>query len=180
VGGFVLGRKGDDEPAETAAAAVPARWSLCANPDLGFAVGYPAGWATAQTSRSGACLFFDPEPFTVPENTDFAGVGVEVLYAQQTYSDTVHGYTDPRFAEVLEREAATIAGRPAMRLDTEATGAGLYDRGTRLYAYVVDRGGRAFVVQTASLPGRAFERRKDAVDGAVRLLRFTEPGPAPP
>jgi len=156
-----------------AAAAVPTGWKTCTNRALGFSIAYPARWHTARLTAAGACLFFEPKPFRIPPNSDFTGTALEVQPTQQSYAGLIRTLSDPRFSRVQSRRRATVAGRPATRLETVATGAGLLNRGTRTYAYVIDRGRKpAFVVQTTRAAGASWPARKRIVDRAVRTLRF--------
>ena len=62
-----------------------------------------------------------------------------------------------------------------MRYGTEATGEGLFDKGSRLYSVVIDNGGRAFEVLTAWFPGTStseYQLRKKMVDEVVKTVRF--------
>ena len=63
----------------------------------------------------------------------------------------------------------------AVRAETEATGAGLLERGTRQLAYVRDRDGAAWIRQTTSRRGGGdYEARKDVLERAVETFRFDE------
>ncbi len=148
-------------------------WNVCSNPELGFSIEYPPGWYTTHLEPRTACLFFDERPFTVPPASELLGNGLAVLpQAQQPFEDVVTGYTDKRFARVLAREDTEVAGLRAVRLETEATGEGLADRGTLETSYVVERDGSAWIVQTSSAPGRDYEARQEILDRAAATLRF--------
>jgi len=54
-----------------------APWPRCSNKALRYSIAYPRGW-----HRDWNCAFFDPKPFTVPANSDFYGVSLEVQVAQ--------------------------------------------------------------------------------------------------
>jgi hypothetical protein len=155
-------------------ASVPAGWKVCTNRALGFSIAYPPHWHTARLTPAGACLYFEPKPFRIPPNSDFTGTALEVQPTQQSYAGLVRTLTDRRFSRVHARGRATVAGRPATRLETVATGAGLLERGTRTYAYVIDRSRKpAFVVQTTRSARANWPARKRILDRAVRTLRFT-------
>jgi hypothetical protein len=157
-------------------ASVPAGWNVCTNRALGFSIAYPPRWHTARLSQAGACLYFEPKPFRIPPNSDFTGTALEVLPTQQSYAGLVRTLTDPTFSRIHSRRRTTVAGRPATRLETVATGEGLLSRGTRTYAYVIDRGRRpAFIVQTTRAAGASWPARKRILDRAVRTLRFASP-----
>ena len=142
-------------------------WPRCESAALGYSIAYPRGWQHDRT-----CAFFDPEPFTVPENSDFYGAALEVQVAQDSWANVVRGLTDQRFARVISRRDVRLNGRPAVLVEIEATGAGLYERGYRMYAYVVDVPGRPpVIVQATRRPGTEWAGRKAVADRAVRSLR---------
>ena len=154
-------------------AAAPAGWKVCTNRALGFSIAYPSGWYTTQLNPAGACIYFEPKPFRIPPNSDFTGTSLEVLPTQQAYAGLLRTLTDPRFSRAVLRKNLSLRGRRAVRLESVATGEGLLDRGTRTYAYVLDRGRRpAFIVQTTRARGSSWAARKRVVDRAVRTLRF--------
>ena len=142
-------------------------WPRCESTALGYSIAYPPGWHHDRT-----CAFFDPEPFTVPENSDFYGAALEVQVAQDSWANVVRGLTDARFARVLSRRELRVSGRRTVLAEVESTGAGLYERGYRVYAYVVDVPGRQpAIVQATRKPGQAWAGRKAVADRAVRSLR---------
>ena len=144
-----------------------APWPRCSNKALRYSIAYPRGW-----HRDRNCAFFDPRPFTVPANSDFYGVSLEVQVAQDSWANVVRGLTDKRYARTISRRQVRVNGRRAALLEVEATGAGLYERGYRLYAYVVDvRGRPPVIVQATRRPGTAWGSRKAVADRAVRSLR---------
>ena len=164
---------GDDDAASTQA---PVSWIPCSNGAFGFTIDYPPDWHTTPVrGKGGECLFFEPEPFEIPANSDFTGTAIEVLPAQESYANVVATMTDERFARVLARSETTIAGRAAVRVEAEATGEGLLDAGTRTYAYVVDRDGQAFIVQTTEARGTDFAARKRILDRAAESVQFAGP-----
>jgi hypothetical protein len=142
-------------------------WPRCENTALGYSIAYPPGWHHERN-----CAFFDPEPFTVPENSDFYGAALEVQVAQDSWANVVGGLTDARFARTVSRRELRVNGRRAVLAEVEATGAGLFERGYRLYAYVVDVPGRSpVIVQATRRPGAEWAGRKAVADRAVRSLR---------
>src|SRR3712207_2927925 len=138
-----------------------------------FSIAYPARWHTARLTAAGACLFFEPKPFRIPPNSDFTGTALEVQPMQQSYAWLIRTLSDPRFSLVPSGSGAPVAGQPATRLETAATGAGQLNRGIRTCAYVIDRGRRPdFVIQTAHVAEASCAAKKPIVDRAVRTLRF--------
>ena len=146
-----------------------APWPRCANRTLGYSIAFPRGW-----HRDRNCAFFDPKPFTVPENSDFYGTALEVQVAQDSWSNVVRGLTDRRYARTISRRQLRVNGRRAVRVEVEALGTGLYERGYRLYAYVLDVRGRPPVtVQATRQPGSAWAGRRSIADRAVGTLRIS-------
>lgn len=143
-------------------------WPRCESAALGYSIAYPPGWHHDRN-----CAFFDPEPFTVPENSDFYGAALEVQVAQDSWANVVGGLTDARFAQTISRREVRLNGRRAVLLELEATGAGLYERGYRVYAYVLDVPGRPpVIVQATRKPDGEWAGRKAVADRSVRSLRL--------
>jgi hypothetical protein len=139
-------------------------------------VQYPSDWNAA--GGAVACRFFDPEPFTVPANSDFGGTALEVFPQEQPFDEALASLIDSRFFRTELREQVTIGGRDAFRLELVATGQGLADSGTRSYGYVFrGDGGPSVLVQTTALPGERI-RHRDVVDHAARTLRVFPPAEA--
>lgn len=169
---------GGDLPAPTTAAAspsttpiggLPAGWAVCTNAERGYSVGHPAGWHTAY-----GCRYLDPEPLDIPANTDGFFSAVAVVDGDTSF-DQARQRSDDRFVVVVMREETTIEGRRAVRYESEATGEGLFDKGSRLYSVVLDNDGRAFEVLTVWFPGTStsdYQLRKKMVDEMVKSVRF--------
>jgi hypothetical protein len=165
---FVLAEGESEIESGTPRQVVP--WPRCGSPALGYSIAYPPGWHHDRN-----CAFFDPEPFTVPENSDFYGTALEVQVPQDSWENVAGGLTDERFARTISRRELRVSGRRAVLVEVEATGDGLFERGYRLYAYVVDVAGRPpVIVQATRRPGAEWTGRKAVADRAVQSLRFAE------
>ena len=81
-------------------------WSHCVDEAQGYDVEYPADWYVSRGRL--ACSFFDPDPFTVPEASDFSGTALEVGEVQQTFDDSLAGLIDTRFSQTEVREQLTL------------------------------------------------------------------------
>ena len=178
VGGYLLGSA--DEPASadttTTTGQLPAGWRLCSNERLGYALGYPVDWYAPALSAESQCTFLDPRPIQLPESNDALGPALEVAPAQQSFTAVVQGLVDERFNKTLERRDVTVDGRPAVEVISEATGAGLLDRGTESAHYVVDRGRLPpLVLTTVERPNVNWEERLRILDEAARTLILFEP-----
>jgi hypothetical protein len=172
--GFVAGRETAEDTPRTVTEVRARDVSICVNAAYGFAVAYPRGWHTDRLGPETACFFFDPEPFEIPEASDFGGTALEVLVAQEDAEALVRSMVDPRFARSPKRQDAVAGGRRAVRVEYVATGAGLLDEGTRVYAYVVDRDDLSpIILQTTARPPERL--RRDVVDLAARTLHLLRP-----
>ena len=153
----------------TAVAGLAGGWDVCTNTQRGYSVGHPTGWHSAY-----GCRYLDPEPLDIPPNTDGFFSAVAVVDGDTSFDQARQRSTD-RFVVIDLREETTIGGRRAVRYETEATGEGLFDKGSRLYSVVIDNGGRAFEVLTAWFPGTStseYQLRKKMVDEVVKTVRF--------
>jgi hypothetical protein len=176
----LVGCGGGDEPASepvpTAEGPVLADWPSCVNERAGYEISYPPDWHTATLDGEFECSFFDPEPFEIVEGSEFPLTALQAFPAgeeRRTFEQVVEEYTDPMFERELAREDATVGGFPAVRLETESTGQGLYEEGTRTIAYIVDRDVAPFVVRAQAPPGA--DLHEDVLEKAVRQLGFFEP-----
>ena len=152
----------------------------CTNTAFRFQLSFPAGWETVERGPR-ACLVLDPRPIPVPRAGDAPVAAIEVQPAQETFANIVATMTDGRFARVLARTDERVSGRAAAVVEYEATGEGLEDAGTRVYAWVVDGpGGRAFVVRASTAAGDDYDATKPVVDDVARSLRFTRGRDIPP
>jgi len=144
-------------------------WTVCTNAQRGYSVGHPIGWHSAY-----GCRYLDPEPLDIPPNTDGFFSAVAVVDGDTSFDQARRRSTD-RFVVIVLREETTVGGRRAVRYETEATGEGLFDKGSRLYSVVIDNGGRAFEILTAWFPGTStseYQLRKNTVDEVAKTVRF--------
>jgi hypothetical protein len=162
--------------------AVPAGWSVCTNRRRGYSIGYPGGWYTTHLAANQACEYFDPAPFEIIPGTEFPPTALFVALTDEPVETYVDQLTDPMFFETIRREETRVGRRPAVLVETSATGQGESEAGERTYGYVVDascigdvcvKAGRVFVVLAIGLPGdERYEEFKAVADEAVRTVRF--------
>jgi hypothetical protein len=165
--------------------ALPAGWSRCTNAERrfrGYSIGYPGGWYTTHLTPEQACEYFDPEPFEILEGTEFPPTALFVTVTLEPLDTYVDQLTDPMFFDTIRREDTTVDGRPAVLVETVATGEGESEPGERRYGYVVDiscinnqcvKSGRVFVALATGLPGDGrYEDFKAVADEAVRTVMF--------
>lgn len=129
-------------PAPPAAAAPQPKLSQrCTNAEDGFSIAYPEGW------RTHGCKAFHPEPFEVPRDSELPFEIAIVVDVEQVPLEQLTRTS--QFERVLSATELTIGGRKAVRVEVEATGEGLADRGMRTLRYVVDLGeGRVLIAST--------------------------------
>lgn len=135
-----------ERPAEPRAAA-DALSQRCTNREHGFSVSYPDGWHTNDGAVIPACSAFDPKPVQVPPNSE---IPFEIAVVFTLHKGSVNDVTRPsQWERVLSTSPVTIGGRQAVRVEVEATGEGLAERGMRSVRYVLDLGdGRALLAST--------------------------------
>lgn len=149
--------------------ATPAVWATCTNSERAYSIGHPAGWHTAS-----GCRYFDPAPLDIPPQTDGFFSAIVAVDSDTTFEEA-RRRSDNRVVVIVSRAEATVGDRRAVRYETEATGEGLFEKGTRLYSFVVDRAGQSFEVITAWFPGTStaeYQGRKNMVDAMVATVRF--------
>lgn len=156
-------------PTTTTTWRLAAGWTVCTNAQRGYSVGHPAGWHTAY-----GCRYLDPAPLNITPNSDGFFSAVAVVDGDTSFEEARQRSTD-RFAVIVVQEETTIGGHRAVRYETEATGAGLFPKGSRLYSVVIDNEGQAFEVFTALFPGTStseYQLRKKMVDEVAKTARF--------
>lgn len=139
----------------------------CENPDAGYAVRYPAGWHTNDGSVTAPCSFFHPEPFELPEASEPPPLAVSISREPIALADLAGESPATR---VLASEEVEVAGRPALRRETESTGDGLLPAGVRSLEYLVDLDGETLVAATRSHGGLAFERNGEVLQEMMATL----------
>lgn len=134
----------------------------CTSPD-GFTISYPEGWVTDEE-----CTLFDPE------SVEFEGMHVPESIGVYANVDAVEfERTEPeRFEEELGGRETTIDGRPALRLETEATGEGLYDAGHVSTSWRVDLDGETFIAITHDVEELDYAANQAILDAMVESLTF--------
>lgn len=152
-----------DEPATETAA--------CTNEEAGYTVQYRADWHPNEGDVAQPCSLFDPEPFEVPEATEFFGAAISVRREPIAAEDLVEGADPTR--EVLEREETEIAGQRAFRIESESTGDGLLDAGVRSYQVIVVVDGESLIVETYDLDEHDYEQNREVVDEMAESLQLT-------
>lgn len=140
----------------------------CTNPQTGISVSYPAAWFTNDGDVMPACSAFDSRPVELPRESEIPFDIAVTLNVDATPFDPDVAST--QWERILSAEATTIAGRRAMRIEAEATGEGLADRGMRSLRYVIDLAdGRTLVASTHDAGGR-YEEKKNVMTRMVQTI----------
>ena len=160
---------GAETATETDAAAETAS---CDNPEAGYRVEYPADWHVNDEEGPGEpCSWFDPEPFEVPEATEFFGAAVSIS-REPVAAEVIVEQADLG-REVLSREETEVAGQRAFRIESESTGEALLDAGVRYYQVVVVVDGESLILSTYDLPEHDYERNREVLDEMASTLELT-------
>lgn len=156
-------------------AALPEGWTRCENLVEGYSIGYPSDWYTDSLGPETECVWFDPQPFQLEEDTEGPVAALNARAEAVSFDDV--GATIPSEARLVTEEETTVAGHAAIRLEYVYEEEGpLLPEGTRVYEYRIDREGELFLVMTTALPetdDETYQDHKDVVDQAVETLRFS-------
>ena len=154
-----------------------ATWSRCDDPD-GFSISFPDGWSTNDGSVVSACSRFDPEPFTVPEQSD-ARVAAIVADVESVPFHQAAAPGDER-----DRAVTAVDGHQAVRVVDP--GSALYGPDTEATRYLidlsigVDDGPGTLVVDTVDLPGSNYDANVETLDRMVQTIDLTVADESPP
>ncbi len=157
-------------PDTTAQDPAMAETAECTNPEAGYSIRYPAAWHVNTDEPLGPCALFDPEPIVVPRASEIP-IEIAVMIDVEpvpfaTLTGNVRGRRD------LSRLPVTVDGRQAMRIEGEATGEGLYDRGIRSYQYFVELGDSTLIAGTYDAGSFSFERKRRILDAMLESTTF--------
>ncbi|HLB62985.1 MAG TPA: zinc ribbon domain-containing protein [Actinomycetota bacterium] len=145
----------------------------CISTSPAFTVKYPNGWSMSEGPDLD-CRFFHPEPFELIEGTDSFSLAVSIQPDQGRYRPVVAGATDPSYVRVLSREDATIGGGwPGVLIEVQVTDPVVFPTGTRLYGYIADVNGRAWILQTIGLAGLDYDTNKLVVDRMASTIEIS-------
>jgi hypothetical protein len=143
-------------------------WATCDHPE-GIRVFYPEGWHVNSGQTLPACSAFDPEPFDVPDATEFLEAAA-LLSVEQIDFDTIID-PDSRTGRVLNERDQLIDGQDALRVETESGGDALLPEGLRSTRWFVllDENSTLTMV-THQVEGADYERNRQFLDQmAMRL-----------
>lgn len=142
----------------------------CSNTKYGFSVSYPAAWQANDGSVLPACSVFDSGPIEIPRNSEIPfDLAIVIMAQRMPFEATV---TSTQFERVLSSRAMEIAGRDAVRVEVEATGEGLANRGMRSLRYEIDLGGGRTLIASTHDANSAYSNNQDVLSRMVQTLSF--------
>ena len=142
----------------------------CTNARYRLSIAYPAGWYTNDGSVVPACSAFDAKPVQVPRDSEMPFEIPIVLAVEDVKVE--HVTRSSQWERVLSSAPVTVAGREGVRVEVEASGEGLADKGMRSVRYVVALGeGRTLLATTHDRAG-SYERNQDILDRMVATITF--------
>ncbi|MPZ98957.1 MAG: hypothetical protein GEU80_06375 [Dehalococcoidia bacterium] len=159
----------------------PALTQSCENAQVGFAVRYPDGWATADGDAAEACRYFAPGPLGMPP--DGGGrAPIEFARGADGYTELVETMVDSQTLQVLSEEPTEVAGHEATRFEVETSKMSGSDdspaapSSLREYRYVIATGGGALMAVAYGLPDADYEQNRRVLDAMVQTLELRSPG----
>jgi hypothetical protein len=169
---------GEEEPAPAPSPTAPETpieaSERCSNPS-GFEVSYPEGWVTNEEQENGLppCSLFDPESV---DTGDALEVPLDIAVFIRIERVPFEQVERAEFADEVSREELTVADRPAVRVEYQATGGGLAPAGTMTTSYRVDLGEETLIAVAHDIGEPAYTSKQEALDEMMRTLEFFEPG----
>ncbi|MEX2572309.1 MAG: hypothetical protein WD737_13505 [Gemmatimonadota bacterium] len=146
----------------------------CLNREEGFAVQYPADWHVNTGDVMEPCSLFDPEPITVPRDSEVPiEIAIMIDFEGVPFA-TVTG--DVLGRREIARESITVDGREGVRIESATTGEGLHPPGIGSYQYFVDLGDTTMIATTYDAGGVTFGRKRQVLDEMMASFDFREPG----
>lgn len=136
-------------------------------------VRFPRGWRTYTGEVIPACSAFDPDPVTIPQDSE---VPLDLAVTVDVERAPFAQVRDWAAATVESSRNVTVSGRPGVRQELVSTGEGITDKGVRWVRYVVDLGGSTLVATTYRVPGNDFERSVRALDAMAAAIEVGPTG----
>lgn len=167
----------DPAPATTTQAAPAARpepaTSLsqrCTNAQYRLSIAYPAGWHTNDGSVVPACSAFGAEPVQVPRDSEMPFEIPIVLAVQEVKVEDVT--RSSQWERVLSSAPVTVGGRQGVRVEVEASGEGLAEKGMRSVRYAVALGGGRTLLATTHDRAGSYERNQEILGRMMESITF--------
>ncbi|HEX8619680.1 MAG TPA: hypothetical protein VF911_19015 [Thermoanaerobaculia bacterium] len=143
----------------------------CTNPEYGISLAYPEGWHTNDGSVLPACSAFDRAPVEIPRDSEVPAAIAVVLDVEKMSAAELT--RSSAWERVLSTAPVTVAGRNAFRVEIEATGEGLADRGTRTLRYVVDLGAGRTLIASTHRTGDSYEQNQEILGRMMESVTFS-------
>lgn len=140
----------------------------CTNARHGFSVSYPTGWSTNDGSVLPACSVFHPAPIQVPRESEIPFELAVVIGVENVKFDPA--VRSSQWERVISTQRSMIEGRNTVRVESEATGEGLAERGLRSVRYVVDLGNGRTLVATTNATSDAYARNQEVLARMVASI----------
>lgn len=142
----------------------------CTNQEIGYRVSYPNTWQTNSGVVLNPCRVFDAGEIQLEDATEDFDEAVYIRREDIPY-DRLANLDDPS-TRTLSRQQTTVDGRPAVIIESEATGTGLFPQGRRYYRYLVDLGSKTLVAVTYDIPKLDYERNKQVLDKIMNSFKW--------
>lgn len=143
----------------------------CENEVDGYAVSYPGDWHVNEGVTTARCRFFDPEPFEVPEATEF--IRAINIFVEPTRDEAI--LQGLRSQEVVLDETAMVDGHAGHRIEVRLTRDLLLPEGTVGYHYVIELDAdRTLHASTYDLGEHDYGAMRALLDRMMETLEFVE------
>ena len=146
----------NDAPPPAAGAPQPKLSQRCTNAEHGFSISYPEGWRTNDAAVIPACAAFHPEAFDIPRDSEMPFEIAVVVHVEKVPVEQLTRST--QWERVISAQQLVVAGRNAHRVEVEASGEGLAERGMRTLRYVVELGGGRVLIASTHDRGNSYAR----------------------
>lgn len=143
----------------------------CTNEAAGYTIRYPAEWHTNTGEVVNQCRVFDPEPISLPVQSESLDEAVHIRVSDVSYDRA--SQTDEFTATELSRRSITVDGQPAVVIESEATGRGLVSEGVRIYQYIVNLSNQTLIAATYDVQGQDYQRNQQVLDQMMDSIEFS-------
>lgn len=140
----------------------------CSNERYGFSVSYPASWSTNDGSVLPACSVFHPAPIQLPRESEIPFDLAVVIGVENTAFDPA--IRSSQWERVISTQRLVLDGRNVVRVESEATGEGLAERGMQSVRYVVDPGKGRTLIATTNKTDDSYARNQDVLARMVATI----------
>lgn len=142
----------------------------CTNTAHSFTVSYPEGWHTNDGAVLPACSAFAPAPIEIPRESELPFEIAVVIDVENVPAEQLTRSSE--FERVLSTSALSIGRRSASRVEVEATGEGLADRGMRSVRYVVDLGAGRTLIASTHRVNDSYARNAEILGQMLETITF--------